>query len=203
MSSSLRKIWNATKTILTIGSGKSTVQYQKTGYSIISYIPKSKKLGKESITPSSSFSSDSFSIIDHRAGDIAEQLTLMDQTLFQNIHPVNFMNTLAQGIGASLVGSNADTIPNQEKKLLFHSDYVQLVGVSDMIQHSRRLAHWVTAEVISAANVKTQVAIVSKFLHIAKICKDLRNFATSMAIKDGLDHPLIDIYQHGRKFQLN
>jgi len=52
------------------------------------------------------------------------------------------------------VGSNADTIPNQEKKLLFHSDYVQLVGVSDMIQHSRRLAHWVTAEVISAANVK-------------------------------------------------
>ena len=64
------------------------------------------------------------------------------------------MNTLAQGIGASLAGSSADAIPNQEKKPLFHSDYMQLVAVPEMIQHSKKVAHWVTAEVISATSTK-------------------------------------------------
>ena len=60
------------------------------------------------------------------------------------------MNTLAQGIGASMIESTADTIPQKEMKTLFSSDYMQFVSVTTMIQHSKKVAHWVTAEVINA-----------------------------------------------------
>lgn len=76
-----------------------------------------------------------------------------------DIHPVNFMNTLAQGIAASLLTSNSDDIRKEEKKPLFHSDYIQLVAVTNMIQHSKKISHWVTAEVISACNSKVCILL--------------------------------------------
>lgn len=36
-----------------------------------------------------------------------------------------------------------------------------------------------------------QAALVVKFLQMAKICKELGNFATCISIKEGLDHILI------------
>lgn len=64
------------------------------------------------------------------------------------------MNTLAQGIGASMIESMAETIPQKEMRTLFCSDYMQFVSVTTMIQHSKKVAHWVTAEVISANGTK-------------------------------------------------
>ena len=38
---------------------------------------------------------------------------------------------------------------------------------------------------------QAQTAVLTKFIQVAKICKNLRNFATCMSVKDGLDHPLL------------
>ena len=77
--------WNSTKSVLTIGSGRSAVQYQRTGHGIISCI--GIKTNRKSVTstvkepyhPTTSREADAFSITDYSSSEIAEQLTLLDQ----------------------------------------------------------------------------------------------------------------------------
>jgi len=47
------------------------------------------------------------------------------------------------------------------------------------------------AEYINKHMYLLMQATLSKFVQIAKICKDLRNYASCIAIKDGLDHIMI------------
>lgn len=62
-----------------------------------------------------------------------------------------------------MIDSAAETIPQKEMKTLFSSDYVQFVSVTVMIQHSKKLAHWVTAEVINANSTKVCVVISTMY----------------------------------------
>lgn len=66
------------------------------------------------------------------------------------------MDTLAQGISASLANSSTSSgqMPLKEMKLMFQGGYVNLVTLLPMIEHSKKISHWVTAEIISANNAK-------------------------------------------------
>lgn len=39
--------------------------------------------------------------------------------------------------------------------------------------------------------MQSQVAVLSKFLHAAQLCKEMRNYATCLAIADGLENIII------------
>lgn len=39
--------------------------------------------------------------------------------------------------------------------------------------------------------LQSQVAVLSKFLHAAQLCKEMRNYATCLAIADGLENIII------------
>lgn len=73
------------------------------------------------------------------------------------MHPVHFMDTLAQGISASLANNNNSQMPLNEMRLMFQGGYVYIVTVLPMIEYSKKLAHWVTAEIISAGNAKVSM----------------------------------------------
>ncbi|XP_074641281.1 uncharacterized protein LOC141899028 [Tubulanus polymorphus] len=143
---------------------------------------------------------DDFSLTDFTAQTLAEQLTLMEQALFQQTHPVLFLNSKAQGIGVSMTTSanktSAMTRLNvwsgpQENSLFI--DSIQQVDnkIIKMIEFSQSLTHWVSGEILSCSSAKAQLAVLSKLIYTAKICLDLKNYATAVSIVDGLENLIV------------
>lgn len=48
-----------------------------------------------------------------------------------------------------------------------------------------------------------KVALITKFLQVAKTCKELGNYATCLSIKEGLDHILIRYTRVSESIQRN
>uniref|UniRef100_A0A0L8HTT1 Ras-GEF domain-containing protein n=1 Tax=Octopus bimaculoides TaxID=37653 RepID=A0A0L8HTT1_OCTBM len=138
-----------------------------------------------------------FCLNDHTAEELAEQLTLMEQNLFQDVHPVHFLNSKYNGFTPSLSipgwsSTRSIRTKRDSASSLFVQDSNPSCSVIEIqVKHSHEIAHWVGAELILAPSTKVQVTILEKFLMIAKICLDLQNFATSTAILDGLQNALI------------
>lgn len=89
--------WNSTKSVLTIGSGRSAVQYQRTGHGIVSCIglKSNRKISssaiRESYHPTTTREADTFSITDYSSSELAEQLTLLDQVKLLGLSPTGHM----------------------------------------------------------------------------------------------------------------
>nr|KAI8756211.1 kinase non-catalytic C-lobe domain-containing protein 1-like [Biomphalaria glabrata] len=144
-------------------------------------------------------SSQKFSVIDCSAHVLAEQLTLLEQEFFRKCHPVHFLNSQCQGVGVALsmpglrtpsMSRKSETI-SSPKKGLFIGDPVIQSRLVDMITHSHELAHWVSVEVLSCGSHKSQVNLLTKFLTIAQMCLNVRNFATALSILDGLENLVV------------
>lgn len=167
---------------------------------------KSFSLGRPSEQPSptptihsrsSSSEGSSFSFNDHSAQILAEQLTLIEQELFQNVHPVQFLNSKFNGFNTSLTipgWNNPRSIRNKQISAtnLFVSDIVpRCLSVETQIRHAHQISHWVGAELISASSSREQVSLLTKFLQIADCCTRIQNYATGLAILDGLENALV------------
>ncbi|CAG5129093.1 unnamed protein product [Candidula unifasciata] len=140
-----------------------------------------------------------FSLADCPAHVLAEQLTLIEQELFKKCHPVHFLNSQFQGVGVALSMPGLRT-PLMTRKLeesrgtkkgLFVGEPFIESYVVQMINHSQELAHWVSAEILNSGSSKAQINLITKFLTVAHLCQEVRNYATALSILDGLENLVI------------
>ncbi|XP_053407466.1 kinase non-catalytic C-lobe domain-containing protein 1-like isoform X3 [Mercenaria mercenaria] len=140
---------------------------------------------------------DTFMLADYTAQCLAEQLCLIEQAIFQRTHPVHYLDSKSRGVGVALTMKGMKT-PAMARRSgvedtvgLFVEPLHDDAAIQKMIDHAQEVSHWVAGEIVACSNPKTQIALLSKFLFIGHACVELRNFATSMAILDGLENLIV------------
>ncbi|XP_033122474.1 uncharacterized protein LOC117121388 isoform X2 [Anneissia japonica] len=141
-----------------------------------------------------------FMMSEYTAQTLACQLTLMQQELFRKVHPVHYLNSRYHGIGVSMetdvsLASSALSRVDDREEQDYPSLFVNTLGdeglVHILLQHAREVSHWVAAEVVTSSSPKYQIAILCKFITIARECYDTRNLATCVQIIDALDSLIV------------
>ena len=100
--------------------------------------------------------------------EVAAQLTLRDYCLFRNIDSTEYIDSLY--------------------KIKSKQGFVNMKKFSDL---SNEELYWVVHEILREPNVMKRVKIIKNFIHIAKICKECKNFNSFLAIVSGLDHSTV------------
>ncbi|KAL1263707.1 hypothetical protein QQF64_006446, partial [Cirrhinus molitorella] len=136
-----------------------------------------------------------FSQSEHAPTHIAQQLTLLEQEIFYDCHPVHFLNSRAHGVmensgNVSRCASPASS-PVEGSGLLV-SDVSGPDGpLQRLLMYSDCVTNWVSAELVICDSVKAQTALLSRFLAVGKYCYETRNFATAMQILSGLENVIV------------
>uniref|UniRef100_A0A8C9SMJ4 Kinase non-catalytic C-lobe domain containing 1 n=1 Tax=Scleropages formosus TaxID=113540 RepID=A0A8C9SMJ4_SCLFO len=124
----------------------------------------------------------------HCAQHCAQQLTLLQQEMFQGCHPVHFLNSRAQGVRDKVA---------MVKAVIPYTCYSSTFGPARdrhllrLLKYDDLVSNWVSAEIVICDSIKTQAALLSKFLAMAKYCYESRNFATAMQILGGLENVIV------------
>ncbi|KAA8584043.1 hypothetical protein FQN60_015251 [Etheostoma spectabile] len=128
---------------------------------------------------------------EYSAQHISQQLTLLQQEMFQRCHPVHFLNSRTQGVRDKVSTPNrnvAQQIPPAEGS----APPVCEDGVlRQLLTHADSVSNWISAEIVICDSVKTQVALLTKYLWIGKHCYESRNFATAMQVLGGLENVIV------------
>ncbi|XP_030841143.1 uncharacterized protein LOC584262 isoform X1 [Strongylocentrotus purpuratus] len=144
-----------------------------------------------------------FHMSDYTSQTIAHILTLNQQALFIEVHPIHFLNSRCYSISVKDTAKSPYSIQLQpspssrnegegsETKSLFTQKVFEGKEIRDLLDLGQVVSHWVSAEVVTSSSAKTQVALLSKFVSTAKTCLELRNFASCVQILDGLDNVLV------------
>lgn len=128
---------------------------------------------------------------DYSPQHLAQQLTLIQQEMFQKCHPVHFLNSRTQGVTDNVLSTNknvSSAVCPAEGSSALAADHSSL---HSLLLHSDSVSHWVSAEVVLCDSVKTQVALLTKYLWVGKHCYESRNFATAMQILGGLENVIV------------
>ncbi|XP_072247535.1 kinase non-catalytic C-lobe domain-containing protein 1 isoform X2 [Leuresthes tenuis] len=136
-----------------------------------------------------------FSQTECSAQHIAQQLTLLQQEIFQGCHPVHFLNSRIQGVRDKVLSPNKNVsqhIPPAESS----SVHAQEGTPSDsylhrLLSYTDSVTNWISAEIVICDSVKTQVALLTKYLWVGKHCYESRNFATAMQVLGGLENMIV------------
>ncbi|VDB85236.1 unnamed protein product [Peniophora sp. CBMAI 1063] len=110
------------------------------------------------------------SILDYEPVALAEQLTLIEWALFSKIEPKDVIDVGRDP--QSRAGKN-DTI-------------------SDMIQSSNKIAHWVVGAVLEHESVEKRASVLERFISITESCRTSSNLSTMVALVSGLNSPPVD-----------
>ncbi|XP_036429471.1 kinase non-catalytic C-lobe domain-containing protein 1 [Colossoma macropomum] len=136
-----------------------------------------------------------FSETEHTPLQIAQQLTLLQQELFQGCHPIHFLNSRAQGVREKAVNISKcvppDAPPLEGSSLFVGETPAQDRPLQHLIRYAESVTNWVSAEIVITDSVKVQTSLLTKFLSIAKHCYETRNFATAMQILGGLENVIV------------
>ncbi|XP_060697767.1 kinase non-catalytic C-lobe domain-containing protein 1 [Hemiscyllium ocellatum] len=135
-----------------------------------------------------------FMLADYSPQHLAQQVTLLQQELFRDCHPVHFLNSRAFGVKdkpTTVLKPVSSESTFAEGSSLFVLDYRQRQYLLDLIKYADYVSHWVSAEIVICNTPKAQSALLSKFLSIAKFCYELRNFATAMQILNSLESLIV------------
>ncbi|KAK3095807.1 hypothetical protein FSP39_019436 [Pinctada imbricata] len=189
------KKWDSLKAKIRGKSGGSK-DHHTTKPTIMVSLDRSRGNIEDVYFPKAARRTDAFTLADFTAQCMAQQLTLIEQGMFQMTHPVHYLKSKSLGVSVtltmagtrapSLMRLNSSTDDNAEP-----SQGTLDAALQRMINHTQDVSHWVAAEILSCSSTKNQVAILSKLLQTAQICKEMRNYATSMAILDGLENIII------------
>ncbi|XP_034079635.1 kinase non-catalytic C-lobe domain-containing protein 1 isoform X3 [Gymnodraco acuticeps] len=126
------------------------------------------------------------------AQHVAQQLTVLQQEMFQGCHPVHFLNSRIQGV--------RDKVSAPNKNVSQHGPPAEGGGppvceeppsdsfLQQLLSYADSVANWISAEIVICDSAKTQVALLTKFLWIGKHCYESRNFATAMQVLGGLEN---------------
>ncbi|RXN09391.1 very KIND [Labeo rohita] len=132
-----------------------------------------------------------FSQSEHTPIHIAQQLTLLEQEIFHDCHPVHFLNSRAHGVtensgNVSRCASPASSPVEGSSSLLVSDGPLQR-----LLTYADCVANWVSAELVICDSVKAQTALLARFLAVGKYCYETRNFATAMQILSGLENVIV------------
>ncbi|XP_030604694.1 kinase non-catalytic C-lobe domain-containing protein 1 [Archocentrus centrarchus] len=136
-----------------------------------------------------------FSQNEYSAQHIAQQLTLLQQEMFQGCHPVHFLNSRIQGVRDKVLNPNknvAQHIPPAEGSSgLAHEGPPSDSCLQRLLMYADSVTNWISAEIVICDSVKKQVALLTKYLWIGKHCYESRNFATAMQVLGGLENVIV------------
>ncbi|XP_016342806.1 protein very KIND [Sinocyclocheilus anshuiensis] len=136
-----------------------------------------------------------FSQSEHTPLHIAQQLTLLEQEIFQDYHPVHFQKSRAHGVtessgNISRCASPASS-PLEGSSLLLRDVSGPRGPLQRLLTHADCVADWVSAELVICDSAKAQTALLARFLAVGKFCYETRNFATAMQILSGLENVIV------------
>ncbi|KAE8280313.1 hypothetical protein D5F01_LYC20872 [Larimichthys crocea] len=136
-----------------------------------------------------------FSQNEYSAQHIAQQLTLLQQEMFQGCHPVHFLNSRIQGVRDKVFTPNKNVsqhIPSAEgSSLLVCEGTASGSYLQQLLTYAEGVSNWISAEIVICDSVKTQVGLLTKYLWIGKHCYESRNFATAMQVLGGLENMIV------------
>ncbi|KAG9470186.1 hypothetical protein GDO78_018681 [Eleutherodactylus coqui] len=135
-----------------------------------------------------------YSIQECSVQQIATQLTLLQEEIFQKCHPVNFLNSRALGVKDK--SSNVPKTFSMEPLpvdvcSLFSPNCTQDKYLLQMLRFADNVSTWVAAEIVTCHTSKLQTSILTKFLLVAKLCYEQRDFATAIQILGGLENLIV------------
>ncbi|CAN0011599.1 unnamed protein product [Lampetra planeri] len=122
---------------------------------------------------------------------LAQQLSLMQQELFLQCHPVDFMNTRALGLKETGPLRPTAEPASTDPPSLFLPECTNDHPITRLIEHSDTVSTWISAEIVTCDGAKSQLAVLSKLLWVAKHCCDIRNFSTGMQILQGMENIIV------------
>ncbi|XP_072565710.1 kinase non-catalytic C-lobe domain-containing protein 1 isoform X2 [Paramormyrops kingsleyae] len=132
---------------------------------------------------------------EHSTQCCAQQLTLLQQEIFQGCHPVHFLNSRAQGVRDKAIcitkPLSPDSPPVEGSSLFVQEATVQDKPLIQLLKHDENVSNWVSAEIVICDSIKAQAGLLSKFLMMAKYCYESRNFATAIQILGGLENVIV------------
>eukprot|EP00063_Salmo_salar_P034824 XP_014009659.1 PREDICTED: protein very KIND-like isoform X4 [Salmo salar] len=136
-----------------------------------------------------------FSQSEHSAQHTAQQLTLLQQEMFQGCHPIHFLNSKSQGVrdkAVSVTKHASHSVPPVEGSSLFvHEGTPHDSHLQQLLRYADSISNWVSAEIVICDSIKIQAALLTKFLLIAKHCYESRDFATAMQVLGGLENVIV------------
>ncbi|XP_056903604.1 kinase non-catalytic C-lobe domain-containing protein 1 isoform X2 [Takifugu flavidus] len=129
---------------------------------------------------------------EHSAHHIAQQLTLLQQEMFQEYHPVHFLNSRTQGVTDKISNHNKNVPPpTGGSSLPACEGFLTERSLQQLLTHADSVSNWISAEIIICDSVKQQAALLTKLLWVGKHCYESRNFATAMQVLCGLENPIV------------
>ncbi|XP_023281710.1 protein very KIND [Seriola lalandi dorsalis] len=133
-----------------------------------------------------------FSKNEYSAQHVAQQLTLLQQEMFQECHPVHFLNSRVHGVGdkVSIPNKNVsqNVPPAEGSGLLMCEGTLSDSQLQRLLTYADSVTNWISSEIVICDSTKTQVALLTKYLWIGKHCYESRNFATAMQVLRGLEN---------------
>ncbi|XP_029305616.1 kinase non-catalytic C-lobe domain-containing protein 1 [Cottoperca gobio] len=136
-----------------------------------------------------------FSKNDCSAQHITQQLTLLQQEMFQGCHPVHFLNSRIQGVKDKVSTPNKNVSkhvpPAEGSSLLVCEETPTDSFLQQLLTYADSVANWISAEIVICDSIKTQVALLTKYLWIGKHCYESRNFATAIQVLGGLENVIV------------
>ncbi|XP_063290128.1 kinase non-catalytic C-lobe domain-containing protein 1 [Pelobates fuscus] len=135
-----------------------------------------------------------YSIYECSVGQIASQLTILQEEMFQKCHPVHFLNSRALGVKDKSTNVPkaffAETLP-AEVCSLFMPNCTQDKYLLQLLRFADNVSSWVAAEIVTSATSKLQASVLTKFLLVAKLCYEQRDFASAVQILVGLENLIV------------
>ncbi|XP_039478089.1 kinase non-catalytic C-lobe domain-containing protein 1 isoform X2 [Oreochromis aureus] len=136
-----------------------------------------------------------FSQNEYSAQHIAQQLTLLQQEMFQGCHPVHFLNSRIQGVRDKVSTPNKNVSqhipPAEGSSGLAREGPASDSYLQRLLTYADSVTNWISAEIVICDSVKKQVALLTKYLWIGKHCYESRNFATAMQVLGGLENVIV------------
>uniref|UniRef100_A0A7N9AN34 Kinase non-catalytic C-lobe domain containing 1 n=1 Tax=Mastacembelus armatus TaxID=205130 RepID=A0A7N9AN34_9TELE len=137
-----------------------------------------------------------FSQNENSAQHVAQQLTLLQQEMFQGCHPVNFLNSREQGVRDKVFTTNKNVsqhsiAPAEGSSLFVCEGPPSDSSLQQLLTYADSVTNWISAEIVTCDSVKTQVVLLTKYLWIGKHCYESRNFATAMQVLGALENVIV------------
>ncbi|XP_030058856.1 kinase non-catalytic C-lobe domain-containing protein 1 [Microcaecilia unicolor] len=137
---------------------------------------------------------DSYFINEYSVLQLSNQLTLLQEKMFQKCHPVHFLNSRSLGVKDRATTATktvrSEALP-AEVYSLFVQDCIQDNYLIQILRYEDNVSKWVAAEIVTSHTSKLQANLLAKFLLIAKCCYKQRNFATAIQILKGLENLIV------------
>ncbi|XP_056147440.1 kinase non-catalytic C-lobe domain-containing protein 1 [Lampris incognitus] len=136
-----------------------------------------------------------FSQSDYTAQHSAQQLTLLQQEMFLDCHPVHFLYSRIQGLREKGSSQNMNVTPHlppaEGSSLLVCEEAPTDNVLQQLLAYAENVTNWISAEIVLCDSAKMQAALLTKFLLIGKHCYETRNFATAMQVLRGLENVIV------------